>query len=56
MNQSRRFTPRFPLLGRRVGKRITSRMEAASVRSMTRRSTPIPTPPVGGMPYSIALR
>jgi len=37
-----------------VGNSRTSRMEAESVRSMTRRSTPKPRPPVGGMPYSSA--
>src|SRR6185312_13410496 len=42
--------------GRRVGKRITSRMCWIPVRYMSRRSIPIPTPPVGGMPYSIARR
>ena len=35
-----------------VGKSMTSRIEKASVRSMTRRSTPMPIPPVGGMPTS----
>ena len=38
-----------------VGNRSTSRMDAASVRNMTRRSIPMPTPPVGGRPYSIAV-
>ena len=37
------------------GNAMTSRMDAASVSSMTRRSIPIPTPPVGGMPYSRAV-
>src|SRR5690606_11090849 len=41
-------------LGLRRGKRITSRIEAASVRSMARRSMPIPSPAVGGMPCSRA--
>ena len=40
--------------GRIVGKRITSRIDLASVRSITRRSIPIPSPPVGGIPYSRA--
>ncbi len=34
------------------GKRMTSRMEALSVKSMTSRSIPIPSPAVGGMAYS----
>ena len=38
-----------------VGKRMTSRMVEPSVRSMTSRSTPIPSPPVGGRPYSSAF-
>ena len=38
-----------------VGNSRTSRMEALSVSSMTRRSTPKPRPPVGGRPYSRAL-
>src|SRR5690606_4353976 len=35
-------------LGRMCGKRITSRMEGESVRSITSRSMPIPSPPAGG--------
>ena len=35
-----------------VGKIITSRIEALSVNSITSLSIPIPSPPVGGMPYS----
>ena len=38
-----------------VGNSSTSRIEALSVSSMTRRSTPKPRPPVGGRPYSSAL-
>ena len=38
------------------GNRITSRIDGLSVRSITRRSTPIPSPAVGGSPYSIARR
>ena len=37
-----------------AGNRITSRIEGCPVISMTRRSTPMPSPPVGGMPYSSA--
>ncbi len=36
--------------GRSRGKRITSRMEREFVRSMVRRSMPMPSPPVGGIP------
>ena len=37
-------------LGRSRGKRITSRMELAPVRIIVSRSTPMPSPPVGGRP------
>ena len=40
--------------GRRVGNRITSRIESTPASSIARRSTPIPRPPVGGIPYSSA--
>jgi hypothetical protein len=36
--------------GRSSGNRITSRMDLESVSSMTRRSMPMPSPAVGGMP------
>ena len=36
--------------GRSSGNRITSRMEREPVRIMVRRSMPMPSPPVGGMP------
>ena len=39
-----------------VGKRITSLMLTDSVISITSLSTPIPIPPVGGIPYSSAVR
>src|SRR5207247_10603743 len=39
---------------RRWGKRITSRMEAELVKSMASRSIPMPSPAVGGIPYSRA--
>ena len=39
-----------------VGKSKQSRMLAVSVANITRRSTPMPKPPVGGMPYSKAHR
>ncbi len=42
--------------GRSAGKSRTSRIDAWSVRSMTSRSTPMPSPPVGGSPYSSAIR
>src|SRR5690348_14726007 len=41
--------------GFRCGKRIVSRM-LAPVNSMTRRSMPSPSPPMGGAPYSSARR
>jgi hypothetical protein len=40
--------------GRICGNRITSRMLAQSVSIMIRRSMPIPSPAVGGKPYSSA--
>ena len=40
--------------GRMCGNSSTSRMVSESVRSMTRRSMPTPTPPAGGIPYSSA--
>ncbi len=43
-----------PASGRSVGKRMTSRIVAAPEISMTSRSIPIPSPPVGGRPYSSA--
>src|SRR5262249_3179740 len=36
------------------GKRITSRIDGLLVSSITRRSMPTPSPPVGGSPYSSA--
>ena len=42
-------------LGFIVGKSITSLMVALSVKSITSLSTPIPSPPVGGKPYSRAV-
>ena len=38
-----------------VGKRITSRIVELSVNNITNLSSPIPSPPVGGRPYSSAL-
>ena len=38
-----------------VGNRRTSRIDAESVRSITKRSTPKPRPPVGGIPCSRAI-
>lgn len=40
--------------GRMYGNSSTSRIEAESVNSMTRRSMPMPSPAVGGRPYSRA--
>ncbi len=39
-----------PSRSRRWGNRMTSRMVFLPVRSMIKRSTPIPKPPLGGMP------
>ncbi len=44
------------LIGFIVGNNKTSLIVSAPVTSITRRSTPTPNPPVGGMPYSIAVR
>lgn len=44
----------FDQSGRICGNKITSRMEGLSVNSITKRSIPIPSPAVGGMPYSRA--
>ncbi|MBF8293591.1 MAG: hypothetical protein HW389_136 [Bacteroidetes bacterium] len=38
------------------GKKITSRMESLFVRSIVNRSMPMPSPAVGGIPYSNARR
>src|ERR1039458_9476419 len=43
-------------VGRMVGNSSTSRMPGLSVSSMTKRSTPMPRPPAGGMPASMASR
>ena len=42
--------------GRSVGNRMTSRIDVVSVSSITRRSMPMPSPAVGGRPYSRARR
>ncbi len=41
-------------LERRAGKRTTSRIVSRPVSSITRRSMPRPSPPVGGIPYESA--
>ena len=41
-------------IGFMVGKNNTSRIEAASVKSIISLSIPMPKPPVGGIPYSNA--
>ena len=46
---SRRQLSRFS-----CGNRITSRIDGESVSSITSRSMPMPSPAVGGRPYSIA--
>ena len=43
-------TSRQSLVARRAGKRMTSRIVSRPERSITRRSIPRPSPPVGGMP------
>ena len=42
--------------GRSMGKRITSRIDRWPDSSIVRRSMPIPSPPVGGIPCSTATR
>ena len=39
---------------RKCGNNITSRIDGEFVNNMTKRSIPIPSPAVGGMPYSNA--
>jgi len=52
------MTPRYARGGLTTGlisgKRITSRIDGESVRIIVRRSIPIPSPAVGGIPYSRA--
>ena len=50
---SRRSRGRYWIV-RSCGKRMTSRMEAESVNSITSRSMPMPSPAVGGSAYSSA--
>ena len=47
-------SPVRPASGLRCGKRMTSRIDGRSPKSITRRSMPIPSPAAGGMPYSSA--
>ena len=49
------FEAYSPASGFITGKSCTSRMVVESVMSITRRSIPIPIPPVGGRPISSAL-
>ena len=49
-------TPLYRQMRRIWGKRMTSRMDSAPVRAITRRSIPTPMPPAGGIPYSRAVR
>jgi len=44
----------LPPSGRSSGKRMTSRIEGESVSTMVRRSMPMPSPAVGGMPWQRA--
>ena len=41
-------------LSRSVGNRMTSRIDRTPLSAMSSRSMPIPTPTVGGIPYSSA--
>ena len=43
-----------PYSGRMCGNNKTSRIEGESVKSITKRSMPMPSPAVGGMPCSSA--
>ena len=47
-------TPNPAQGSRKAGKSTTSRMALRPLRSITRRSMPIPMPPVGGIPCSSA--
>src|SRR5690554_4914012 len=49
-----RRAPLHSTSGRMAGNSSTSRIEALSVSSITRRSMPMPSPAVGGRPYSRA--
>ena len=49
-NSRRRSAMPMSPSGRSSGNRMTSRMDFEPVRSMVRRSMPMPSPPVGGMP------
>lgn len=53
-NEDLRSDNYFPE-GRMCGNKITSRIEGESVKSITNRSIPIPSPAVGGNPYSNAV-
>ena len=48
------FFPFPSLSGFIVGNKITSRIVSLPVKSITKRSIPIPIPPAGGIPYSKA--
>ncbi len=54
-SQSQRATRPQSTRGRSSGNSSTSRMDGESVNSITRRSMPIPSPAVGGRPYSSAV-
>src|SRR5690606_13053208 len=54
LQEAAQHAPRLQSRRRSAGNSTTSRMLALSVRSMTRRSIPMPHPPAGGMPYSSA--
>ena len=48
------FRQRPVPFGRMSGKRMTSRIDREPVKSIARRSIPIPSPAVGGIPYESA--
>ena len=52
--QPENTTKSIPYSGLICGNKITSRMVWVLVSSITKRSMPMPQPPVGGKPYSIA--
>ncbi len=53
-NQGRHRSLSVQASGLMYGKSSTSRIDGESVKIITRRSMPIPSPAVGGIPYSSA--
>ncbi len=56
VDKAMRQIARFYFMGRIVGNNKTSLIDAESVSTITIRSIPMPTPPVGGIPYSSAVQ